>query len=461
MLRSRVRAAATRRRPPRAALALAAPIALAGLLLGPASPARAAGTLLYVPDPSANMVSVVDTSSDTVTATIPVGSQPHDAAVTPDGSQVFVANQGDGTVSVISTATDAVTATITVFGGAWSVAIDPAGQYAYVISPGDLLTKIDIATDTVTGRAPVAVQPRSLAVSPDGSTVYVGTIFGSSVIAVSTATMTVSKVIPGAGGRSFDMVMSPDGSQLYIADSIGVTSATVDVVSTATGTVTARIPIGQSGNTFPGIAVSPDGSTLYVSNETLGTVQVISTSTDAVSATITGFNEPTGIAVSPNGSTVWVGSASDDTVSVVDPASDAITGSITGFPGNTWGITDYTSYYDFTGFKAPVYPEPEVNQANAGQAIPIQFSLNGDQGTDIFNSGYPAVRQVSCSTGDPVNSSTRTDAGTSGNSGLQYDASTKTYTYVWKTDKAWAGTCQQFILGLNDGSTHTATFQFK
>jgi hypothetical protein len=46
MLRSRVRAAVTRRRPPRAALALAAPVALAGLLLGPASPARAAGTLL-------------------------------------------------------------------------------------------------------------------------------------------------------------------------------------------------------------------------------------------------------------------------------------------------------------------------------------------------------------------------------------------------------------------------------
>ena len=59
--------------------------------------------------------------------------------------------------------TDAVSATITVFGGAWSVPIDPAGQYAYVISPGDLLTKIDIATDTVTGRAPVAIQPRSRA----------------------------------------------------------------------------------------------------------------------------------------------------------------------------------------------------------------------------------------------------------------------------------------------------------
>ena len=74
MLHSRVRAAVTRRRPPRAALALAVPVALAGLLLGPVSPARAAGTLLYVPNPSANMVSVVDTSSDTDDGIRPAGS---------------------------------------------------------------------------------------------------------------------------------------------------------------------------------------------------------------------------------------------------------------------------------------------------------------------------------------------------------------------------------------------------
>ena len=120
-----------------------------------------------------------------------------------------------------------------------------------------------------------------------------------------------------------------------------------------------------------------------------------------------------------------------------------------------------TSYYDFAGFLPPVDEEPAINQANAGQAIPMQFSLNGNQGTDIFTAGYPEVQQVSCSTGVPVNNSTLSDADTSGNSGLQYDASTDTYTYVWKTDKAWAGTCQQFTLGLNDGSTHTATFQFK
>ncbi len=47
-----------------------------------------------------------------------------------------------------------------------------------------------------------------------------------------------------------------------------------------------------------------------------------------------------------------------------------------------------------------------------------------------------------------------------GGSGLQ-DNGSGSYTYVWKTAKSWSGTCQLFTLTLNDGTTHTATFQFR
>ncbi|MFF4186206.1 PxKF domain-containing protein [Streptomyces sp. NPDC001691] len=33
-------------------------------------------------------------------------------------------------------------------------------------------------------------------------------------------------------------------------------------------------------------------------------------------------------------------------------------------------------------------------------------------------------------------------------------------TYVWKTDRAWKGTCRVFRLGLNDSSDHTANCSF-
>ena len=46
-------------------------------------------------------------------------------------------------------------------------------------------------------------------------------------------------------------------------------------------------------------------------------------------------------------------------------------------------------------------------------------------------------------------------------SGLFFGASSSHYSYGWQTDAAWAGTCRQFSLQLNDGTApHTAVFMF-
>ena len=63
---------------------------------------------------AANGVSVIDTATNTVTATISVGRLSLGVAVTPDGSKVYVANASSNNVSVIATATNTVTATIPV-----------------------------------------------------------------------------------------------------------------------------------------------------------------------------------------------------------------------------------------------------------------------------------------------------------------------------------------------------------
>ena len=49
---------------------------------------------------------------------------------------------------------------------------------------------------------------------------------------------------------------------------------------------------------------------------------------------------------------------------------------------------------------------------------------------------------------------------TAGSSGLQYDPLTDEYTYVWKTQKSWAGSCRILTFQLDDGSTHEALFSF-
>ena len=86
----------------------------------------------YVTNSEDNTVSVIDTATNTVTATVPVGSYPWGVAVSPDGTKVYVANEGSNTVSVIDTATNTVTATVDVGINPLGVAVSPDGTKVYV-----------------------------------------------------------------------------------------------------------------------------------------------------------------------------------------------------------------------------------------------------------------------------------------------------------------------------------------
>jgi predicted extracellular nuclease len=112
----------------------------------------------------------------------------------------------------------------------------------------------------------------------------------------------------------------------------------------------------------------------------------------------------------------------------------------------------------FSGFFQPIDNLPTVNTVNSGRAIPVKFSLSGYQGLNIFAAGYPKSQQISCSSSAPSDAVEETSS--AGNSGLSYDPSTDTYTYVWKTEKSWANTCRQLIVKLSDGTTHYANFRF-
>jgi len=119
--------------------------------------------------------------------------------------------------------------------------------------------------------------------------------------------------------------------------------------------------------------------------------------------------------------------------------------------------------YEWTGFFRPVENPGEnndiVNVAKAGSAIPVKFSLNGDQGPDIFEDGYPKSILFECDEEDPVVKIDETV--TAGGSSLSYDATVDQYIYVWKTDKSWSCSCCQLVVRLNDGTSHEANFKFK
>jgi beta propeller repeat protein len=111
--------------------------------------------------------------------------------------------------------------------------------------------------------------------------------------------------------------------------------------------------------------------------------------------------------------------------------------------------------HEFTGFQAPIISDPAVvNSAKAGSAVPLVFGLRADLGLDVLTSP-PAITSLAC---DPTDTALPVEATATSRSGLTYDADTDQYTYVWKTDKSLAGTCQLLTLTFNDGTSGTAQF---
>jgi YVTN family beta-propeller protein len=169
----------------------------------------------------------------------------------------------------------AVVATIAiVLGGAPSRA-----QNAYITNYGNgSVSVIATSSNTVTATIPVGSGPYGVAVTPDGSTVYVA---NDNVSVIATASDTVTAIIP-VGTVPVGLAVTPDGGKVYVANS-DLSSNNVSVVATPSNTVTATIPVGSNPN---GAAVTPDGSKVYIANESSNNVSVIATSSNTVTATI-------------------------------------------------------------------------------------------------------------------------------------------------------------------------------
>ena len=134
--------------------------------------------------------------------------------------------------------------------------------------------------------------------------------------------------------------------------------------------------------------------------------------------------------------------------------------SATGAHNNTaTGSFNVTVKYDWNGFFRPVDNLPTLNLAKAGSAIPVKFSLSGNQGLSIFGSPFPTSKAVVC--GSTADVDTIEVTVTAGGSSLNYDAVADQYIYVWKTEKGWAGTCRTLTVKLMDGTVHQANFKFK
>ncbi|HEY2507714.1 MAG TPA: beta-propeller fold lactonase family protein [Streptosporangiaceae bacterium] len=256
------------------------------------------GSTLYFANTGNNTVAVMDSAALQVSnfdnpaeTLINVGQDPEYVAVTPDGSQVWVADTGPqsgvptlGAISIISTATNTVTATIQL----------------------------------------PSVDPRQIAFAPSGATAYVTTRAGVDVI--STRSRRVSTVIPG--GNPNGIAISPDGKTVYVTNDV---QNVVDVIKTANNKITGRIKVGE----LPwALTLSSDGSTLYSANGDSDSISVINTAAGTVTGTMSDPGDPVSLALTPDGSELWVGGLTSGVVTVFKTSDKSLVGSFNvGFGG--------------------------------------------------------------------------------------------------------------------------------
>jgi YVTN family beta-propeller protein len=299
------------------------------------SPLRAQ-TVAYVVNNNSNSVSVIDTASKIVTATIPVGNGPVGIAFSPDGAKAYVTNDDDGTISVINTATNSVTATIPLTEepvGPTFPAITPDGNTLYVPANGPTagatVQVVSTATNTVTAVIPLGFFfAGAVAITPDGKRVYVqaddfSPQLGFAVIDTATNTLVAPAIlVSGDLATAPGIAVTPSGRTVYMA---GGLTPVVNAISTANNNVIATIPIGDNPL---GIAITPDSSHAYVADSNAGAVTVIDTASNTAVDTITPFFQPSAVAITPDGASVYIPNENTNSVSVIDTASNTIVATV-------------------------------------------------------------------------------------------------------------------------------------
>jgi len=316
---------------------------LALALVSRAVPAVAQGgpEIGYVGNTISSTTSVVDITTNSVSATIPLrGYSPRDIAVTSDGSLVFVAARyPKAGVFVLDAAARNILTFIEGVGTASEgVAVSPDGTRAYATNfDDDSLSIINVQQLAAPPRVvPLGDQsgPARVAFLPSGQFAYVSNFTAGTVSVVDTAKVesgdpsSVLTSIP-VGPAPNGLAATPDGNKVYVVNG---GDGTVSVIGVASQTTIRRpIPVGTSPAAVSVASVPGRGVLAYVTNVGSGTVSVIDTEEDTVVTTISMVGEaPAAIAFAGGAQFAYVtdlatnpnGTPKNGLVSIINTATD-------------------------------------------------------------------------------------------------------------------------------------------
>jgi len=201
------------------------------------------------------VVFVLNTTTGKVVGSVSIGADPYGIDVTPDGSKIYVANVEDDNVSVIDTATNKVIASLignSTYGIGFStpsgVAVSPDGTKVYV-TDSIYLYSFDTKTNEILDRVATGdgYLPRGIAVSPDGTKVYtVDRGYNGTFFVFDTAKHKIIKTV-AVGHNPGGVAVTPDGKKVFVANE---GSNNVSVIDSATNEVIDTVQVGLTPDAF-------------------------------------------------------------------------------------------------------------------------------------------------------------------------------------------------------------------
>ena len=285
------------------------------LALG-ALPAGAAS--LFITNTKSDSISVIDTTTFEVTATIPLGKgKPNRVVFHPDGKTAWVVYDKSHDLGVVDADAKKLVKRVRIGGNPYNLNFTPDGRHLLVLdwssdASQDEVIFYDLQAEKIDGRVEVSTWPAHSVFSKDATKLYVSGETAGDVTVIDVAKREILARHVHGGGDAMGLALTADGKTLYAA--AGENKAVLKI-DTATNKPLTSIAL-------PGVVheatLTLDGRFLYTTLRKANRIVVVDTATDKIATVIAQKGYPDLVTMEPTGRYALVTNRWADLVSVID-----------------------------------------------------------------------------------------------------------------------------------------------
>jgi len=300
----------------------------AACLLGASAASAEAATrsILYVANSQGDDITIIDLATQKVIKTLKVGPIVHGVCAQADGRRAFVTIESEHSLKVIDTKTNTVTDTIPLGGQPNECAATNDGRYVVVplLAPVNASVVVDVAEKKIVKSIPTR-HPHNCFTPEGGSNtiVYCEERDAYRIHRIDLAKMDVTNEVKVAGDpRPF--VVTADEKTLYTALSGLHGFATIDITNqTMTQVALPSMPwmnckVEPPNTPVHGIALTKDGKKLWITSVSDAGIYVYDITSKKLGKKITVGACPNWISMSADGKYAGVSNADTDDTSILD-----------------------------------------------------------------------------------------------------------------------------------------------